>query len=72
MRILFGDHPFVLWLLMHIFLQGLEKVIPDTPKGQTPIHLRDWQTFADNRLVLKPNEKDVGVGKDGQDLKKPA
>jgi hypothetical protein len=57
---------------MHIFLQGLEKVIPDTPKGQTPIHLRDWQTFADNRLVLRPNEKDVGVGKDGQDLKKPA
>ncbi|KAK5056734.1 hypothetical protein LTR84_012266 [Exophiala bonariae] len=51
---------------------GLEKVIPDTPKGQTPIHLRDWQTFANDRLILRPNEKDVGIGKDGQELKKAA
>ena len=44
--------------------QGLEKSIPDTPKGQTPIHLRDKQLFADNRTVVYPWEKDVGIRKD--------
>lgn len=44
--------------------QGLEKTIPDTPKGQTPIHLRDKQLYADNRFVVMPWEKDVGVRKD--------
>lgn len=35
------------------FEQGLEKTIPDTPKGQTPIHLRDYQTFANRQWVAK-------------------
>ncbi|KIW18035.1 hypothetical protein PV08_02322 [Exophiala spinifera] len=43
---------------------GLEKTIPDTPKGQTPIHLRDKQTFADSTRVVYPWEKDVGIRKD--------
>ncbi|RVX69007.1 NADH-ubiquinone oxidoreductase 20.8 kDa subunit [Exophiala mesophila] len=30
---------------------GLEKTIPDTPKGQTPVHLRDYQIFARNPKV---------------------
>ncbi|OAP61494.1 hypothetical protein AYL99_03697 [Fonsecaea erecta] len=42
---------------------GLEKTIPDTPKGQTPIHLRDKQLFADYPQVVMPWEKDVGVRK---------
>ena len=46
------------------YQQGLEKSIPDTPKGQTPIHLRDMQLFADNRQVVYPWEKDVGIRKD--------
>lgn len=48
------------------FEQGLEKTIPDTPKGETPVHLRDKQLFADNRMVVFPWEKDVGVRKDSQ------
>ena len=28
------------------FLQNLEKVIPDTPKGETPVHLRQHQILA--------------------------
>ncbi|KIX09712.1 uncharacterized protein Z518_00793 [Rhinocladiella mackenziei CBS 650.93] len=43
---------------------GLEKTIPDTPKGQTPIHLRDKQLFADTTQVVMPWEKDVGIRKD--------
>jgi hypothetical protein len=45
--------------------QGLEKTIPDTPKGQTPIHLRDKQIYADRKHVLRSWEKDVGIRKDG-------
>jgi NADH dehydrogenase (ubiquinone) 1 alpha subcomplex subunit 8 len=45
-------------------LQGLEKVIPDTPKGDVPVHLRDKQLFADRVKVLYPGEKDVGILKD--------
>lgn len=45
--------------------QGLEKTIPDTPKGQTPVHLRDTQLMADTRNVLRSGEKDVGILKDG-------
>lgn len=44
--------------------QGLEKNIPDTPKGDVPIHLRDRQIFADRVKVLFPGEKDVGIMKD--------
>ncbi|KPI36384.1 NADH-ubiquinone oxido 20.8 kDa subunit [Cyphellophora attinorum] len=44
---------------------GLEKTIPDTPKGQTPVHLRDYQYMADRRNVLRSGEKDVGILKDG-------
>lgn len=43
---------------------GLEKVIPDTPKGDVPVHLRDRQIFADRVKVLHPGEKDVGIMKD--------
>jgi len=46
--------------------QGLEKTIPDSPKGQTPVHLKDKQAFADHRIVLYPWEKDVGIRKDGK------
>lgn len=45
--------------------QGLQKTIPDTPKGETPIHLRDRQLYADTRTVVYPWEKDVGIRKDG-------
>ena len=44
--------------------QGLEKVIPDTPSNVTPVHLRDWQIFADHRPVLRRGERDVGIPKD--------
>lgn len=47
------------------FLKGLEKTIPDSPKNQTPVHLKDKQLFADNRIVVFPWEKDVGIRKDG-------
>jgi hypothetical protein len=43
--------------------QGLEKVIPDTPKGEVPVHLRDRQIFADKRIVVYPWEADVGISK---------
>ena len=43
--------------------QGLEKQIPDIPKGQTPVHLRDKQIMADRRNVLLRGEKDVGIMK---------
>jgi hypothetical protein len=46
-----------------ISLQGLEKVIPDTPKGDVPVHLRDYQIFADRRKVLASWEADVGIAK---------
>jgi len=42
---------------------GLEKTIPDTPKGQTPVHLRDKQLYADFPTVVYPFEKDVGIRK---------
>lgn len=45
-------------------VQGLQKVIPDTPKGDIPVHLRDKQIFADRVRVLYPGEKDVGIMKD--------
>lgn len=45
--------------------QGLEKTIPDTPKGETPVHLRDYQVMAEQRNVLRRGEKDVGILKDG-------
>jgi hypothetical protein len=45
-------------------LQGLEKVIPDTPKGDVPVHLRHKQLFADKVKVLYPGEKDVGITKE--------
>jgi len=48
--------------------QGLEKVIPDTPKGETPVHLRDKQVFADRKAVVYPWETDVGVRKDGKNV----
>lgn len=45
-------------------LQGLEKVIPDTPQGETPVHLKNYQIFANgNRNVLRSGESDVGVAK---------
>ena len=44
-------------------MQGLEKVIPDTPKGEIPVHLRDRQLFADRRIVRYPWEADVGISK---------
>ncbi|KAF7504773.1 hypothetical protein GJ744_001706 [Endocarpon pusillum] len=43
---------------------GLQKVIPDTPKGDVPVHLRDKQLFANRRSVLYPGESDVGVLKE--------
>ena len=43
--------------------QGLEKVIPDTPRGEVPIHLRNKQLFADSRTVVYPWEQDVDVPK---------
>ena len=46
-------------------VQGLEKSIPDAPKTQTPVHLRDYQVMADSPHVLKRGEKDVGIMKDG-------
>ncbi len=46
------------------FVQGLEKVIPDAPKGDVPVHLRNRQIFADRVKVLYPGEKDVGVMND--------
>jgi hypothetical protein len=46
-----------------VVIQGLEKTIPDTPKGQTPIHLRDKQLYADYPTVVMPWEKDVGIRK---------
>ncbi len=45
-------------------MQNLEKTIPDTPKGQTPVHLRDKQLYADTPMVLLPWEKEVGTRKD--------
>jgi hypothetical protein len=45
--------------------QGLEKTIPDSPKGVTPVHLRNYQYMADTRNVLHRGEKDVGILKDG-------
>ena len=47
-----------------VVLQGLEKTIPDTPKGDTPVHLRDKQVYADHPTVVYPWEKDVGIRKD--------
>ena len=49
--------------LANIFKQGLEKVIPDSPKGEVPVHLRDRQIFADNRVVVYPWERDVDIPK---------
>lgn len=46
--------------------QGLEKIIPDAPKGQIPVHLRDRQIYAENKRVVLPWEKDVGIRKDGK------
>ena len=45
-------------------IQGLQKVIPDTPKGDIPVHLRDKQLFADRRRVVFPHEADVGILKE--------
>lgn len=46
-------------------VQGLEKHIPDAPSNQTPVHLRDYQIFANtNKYVLKSGEADVGIPKD--------
>ena len=42
---------------------GLEKVIPDTPKGETPVHLKDKQIFADRPHVLRPWEAEVGLSR---------
>lgn len=50
---------------MYCVEQGLQKTIPDTPEGETPIHLRNKQLFADPRTVVYPWEKDVGIRKDG-------
>lgn len=44
--------------------QGLEKTIPDTPSNLTPVHLRDYQIFAQDRYVLRSGEADVGIPKD--------
>lgn len=52
-------------------MQGLKKEIPDSPKGEVPVHLRDKQIFADHRIVVFPWEKDVGIRKDGKDTSKP-
>jgi hypothetical protein len=55
--------PGVAQLTLH---QGLEKTIPDTPKGETPVHLRDFQIYADRQKVVRPWEVDVGIRKDGK------
>ena len=52
-------------------LQGLEKVIPDTPSNVTPVHLRDRQIFADPPQVVMPWEKDVGVPKNATSSTQP-
>lgn len=44
--------------------QGLEKNIPDAPSNLTPVHLRDYQIFANDRYVLRSGEADVGIPKD--------
>jgi len=36
------------------------------------VHLRDKQLFADHRIVLFPWEKDVGIRKDGKEVKPEA
>jgi NADH dehydrogenase (ubiquinone) 1 alpha subcomplex subunit 8 len=33
-------------MIMLMSAQGLEKKIPDTPKGETPVHLRARQIFS--------------------------
>ena len=38
-------------------LKGLEKIIPDTPKNVTPVHLREKQIFADRHQEPAPWEK---------------
>ncbi|KAK5951128.1 ndufa8, NADH-ubiquinone oxidoreductase complex I 19kd subunit [Knufia fluminis] len=43
---------------------GLEKNIPDAPSNLTPVHLRDYQIFANDRYVLRSGEADVGIPKD--------
>lgn len=53
-----------MWYSVTNRLQGLEKTIPDTPKGVTPVHLRDYQIFARNHKVLRSGETDVGIPKD--------
>ena len=49
-------------------MQGLEKVIPDAPKNETPVHLRDWQIYANNKRVLRSDESDVGIDKSGKPI----
>lgn len=49
-------------------LQGLEKVIPDAPKNETPVHLRNWQIYANHKKVLKSDESDVGIDKSGKPI----
>lgn len=34
--------------------QNLEKTIPDTPKGEVPVHLREKQLFADDGFLGSP------------------
>ena len=66
MRLTNAFYPTSISLLTDFLAQGLEKVIPDAPKGEVPVHLRDRQIFADKRIVVYPWEKDVDISnKDG-------
>ena len=40
-------------------LQGLEKKIPGSPEGETPIHLRKFQTFSHNMSSIREDEPNV-------------
>ena len=40
-------------------LQGLEKKIPGSPEGETPIHLRKTQTFSHNISSIREDEPKV-------------
>ena len=40
-------------------LQNLEKKIPGSPEGETPIHLRKTQTFSHNISSIREDEPQV-------------
>lgn len=41
-------------------LQKLEKTIPDTPKNQTPVHLRTKQIYAHYPILRDPGQPPFG------------